>query len=363
MPGFWVDTSGFNQIVGRTQSASVPESRWNYNPNHVGYTWGPDDDPPSGFPGFDTLFEYIYDGTTFAVKADDDGYQEWLSEGARRYMVVRDYDAFNATHSSKLSRECEKRITAAYGGYSTVHEIHRRKLMRRHANPSIRAALTECDIERNRLASRYEDIKYAVKALDLSQAAHRALFRALDIEDDRMWSEPLSFPTGWPTYSTPAVEIEQWNAHTTPNDIDQAAGEELEAIFGHMALAVSAALTGSYGTLADYAEIQRLARMIDRRRRATRGLLRLPIDARDPHLWGHDARVQVEYTHPADATGEYFGTQIDATTWEIPRGTTVKAVAPADATASVVENDDGTYTCTAEDGTTARTWTVRVASA
>ena len=313
MPSFWVDTLKFNEIVGRSRGTSP--SLWNRTPHYVGYAWESDDDPPAGYPGTELLFQYVYDGTTFTLKSEDAQFQEYHLTIERGFMVQREPDS---TRHSDLSKECERRIALAYGAYTPIHEIHRRKLMRRHANPEIRAALTACDVERNRLASRYEDIKYAVKALDLTLAAHRDLFRTLDIYDDRMWSEPLSFPVGWPTYSTPAAEIEQWNAHTTPNDIDQAAGEELEAIFGHIALAVSAALTGSYGTLADYAEIQRLARMIDRRRRHTRALLQLPIDARDPHLWGHDARVKVEYNHPADATGEYFGTQINATTWETP---------------------------------------------
>ena len=145
----------------------------------VYYFW-PEDHLPENLPLNPRL--YLFDGTTWTLKSEDQEFLALLAEDIRVDLIIRkprdSYDinppAALERHGhghSRLSFECETRICNAYYAHALDHEMHIRERLFGHADPDSRAWLDPRDKERDRLARRYETLKAAVNGLDLTDPA------------------------------------------------------------------------------------------------------------------------------------------------------------------------------------------------
>ena len=394
---FIVIPSRFNQITGfgRSSEDSIGTEPYVVAEGIIGikYFW-PNDQLPANWPT-DSVGKYLYDGTTFTLKSENNGYQGLLfSERLSSFLIRRGYSERNTdidrvidhVGHSRLSREAERRISEGYGGYTGVHELHRRQLYEFHNDPTVRARIKAGDSERNRLALRYEEILAALSALDPLNADHRELGSQLigiDLDDpnnlwkqDIIWnSANLLLPTlpvdqdgnprsSWPTYTISEEQLKLWHGNITAFDVDQAAEAELRELFGgSLGVAIMGSITGNYGRIGDAVAVNVLVLMIDRRRKEIRVLDPLPTDPTDPNLWGHDVRAVATAGHVADGADRKPSTTIEGNILELPAGYEQNVIVTAvDPRATTADNDDGSFTVTAEDRTTTATYTVRTAS-
>ena len=394
---FIVIPSRFNEITGfgRSSEDSIGTEPYVVAEGIIGikYSW-PDDQLPANWPT-DRVSKYLYDGTTFTLKSENNGYQGLLFfDNISSFLIRGGYHYEGEEHGnetwheghSRLSREAERRISEGYGGYSGVHELHRRQLYEFHNDPTVRARIKAGNDERNRLALRYEEILSALKALDKLNADHRELgykFIGTDIYDpnnlwkqDIIWnSANLLLPTlpvdqdgnprsSWPTYTVSDEQLKLWHGNITAFDVDQAAEAELRELFGgSLGVAIMGSITGNYGRIGDAVAVNVLVLMIDRRRKAIRVLDPLPTDPTDPNLWGHDVRAVATAGHVADAADRKPSMTVEGNILELPNGYQQNVIVTAvDPRATTTDNDDGSFTVTAEDRTTTATYTVRTAS-
>ena len=350
----WTRISRFREIF-RSTTGNISETHsYASDPDVQHYFW-PNDTLPENWPS-DWIFNYLYDGTTFTLKSEHDGYQGLLSEVRRTSMIVRADYLEEGQHFSELSQECEKRICDGYGAYSMHHEMHKRQFLSEHENPSIRAELAPGDATRNRLAQRYETLKAAVGALDLTQPTQRTMLQTLAYRTDAMWNDtPIPLPDAWPTYEVPPADLDEWSSATTVYDVDRQAEHELETIYDGSL--IPALLTAMMRT---EPASQRVV-TVNRRHGVLRDLDPLPEDITDPNLWGHDVRVTITATAAADPDESRPVVQ-DGDTYKVPEGSVIQVV-PVDSWAVVSRLAESTnevqrFSVVAEDGWTTRNITV-----
>ena len=274
-------------------------------------------------------------------------------------MIVRSDYLGEGQHSSSLSLECEKRICDGYGAYSMHHEMHKRQFLSEHENPAIRAELAPGDATRNRLARRYETLKAAVGALDLTQPMQRTMLQTFSAayQNDSMWNDtPIPLPDAWPTYKVPPADLDEWSDATTVHDVDRQAEHELETIYdGSLIPALLTAMIRAE-------PVSQRVVTVNRRHGVLRDLDPLPEDITDPNLWGHDVRITITATAAADPDETRPVVQDGPDSYKVPEGSVIQVV-PVDSWAVVSRLADSTnevqrFSVVAEDGWTTRNITV-----
>ena len=359
-------TSRFNEVFSY-QHIDLDINFYANDSDVVYYFW-PEDQLPENLPS--NPLQYLFDGTTWILKSEDQRFLGLLAEDTRRDLIVRvpvyihdqrplaTLERHGAGHS-RLSLECEMRICTAYEAHDLDHEIHTRERLFGHADPDSRAWLDPRDAERDRLARRYEMFKAAVKALDLTAPAQRVLLNdfAATYRQDHWWTDgPLTLPVGWPTYEVPEADLARWSDATTVHDVDRQAEHELETIFdGSLIPALLMAMLRTE-------PVSQRVITVNRRHGVLRDLDPLPEDITDPNLWGHDVRVTVTATAADDPDESRPVVEDGPDGFKVPEGSVIQVV-PVDSWAVVSRLADSTnevqrFSVVAEDGWTTRNITV-----